>query len=79
MIRGMLFALLVGLAGAAVLHIVIVMAVPAFTGLDAYTRMQSYEAPNRFVVFAAKPDENGFSDGDRPMVFNWPFIDAMLA
>lgn len=64
MIRGILFAILVGLAGAAVLHIVIIMALPSFTGLDAYTRLQSYEAPNRFVVFAAKPDENGFSDAD---------------
>ena len=64
MIRGMLFSILVGLAGAAVLHIVIVMALPSFTGLDAYTRLQSYEAANRFVVFADKPDENGFSNGD---------------
>jgi uncharacterized membrane protein len=64
MIRGMLFALLVGLAGAAVLHIVIILALPSFTGLDAYTRLQSYEAPNRFVIFASTPDENGFSDGD---------------
>ena len=64
MIRGILFALLVGLAGAAVLHIVIVLALPSFTGLDAYTRLQSYEAPNRFVIFASDPDENGFSNGD---------------
>jgi uncharacterized membrane protein len=64
MIRGLLFSILVGLAGAAVLHIIIIMALPSFTGLDAYTRLQSYEAPNRFVIFASKPDENGFSDGD---------------
>ena len=64
MIRGMLFALLVGLAGAAVLHIVIILSLPAFTGLDAYTRLQSYEAPNRFVVFSSESDENGFSHGD---------------
>lgn len=64
MIRGVLFALLVGLAGAAVLHIIIILSLPAFTGLDAYTRLQSYEAPNRFVIFGDRPDENGFSDGD---------------
>lgn len=64
MIRGALFSILVGLAGAAVLHIIIIMALPAFTGLDAYTRLQSYEAPNRFLVFSDRPDENGFSNGD---------------
>ena len=64
MIRGMLFAVLVGLAGAAVLHIVIILALPAFTGLDAYTRLQGYEAPNRFVTFTSRPDDNGFSNGD---------------
>lgn len=64
MIRASLFSILIGLAGAAVLHIVIILAVPAFTGLDAYTRLQSYEAPNRFVIFASTPDDNGFSDGD---------------
>jgi uncharacterized membrane protein len=64
MIRAMLFSILVGLAGAAVLHIVIIMALPAFTGLDAFTRLQSYEAPNRFVLFSATPDDNDFSNGD---------------
>jgi uncharacterized membrane protein len=64
MIRGMLFSLLVGLAGAAVLHILIVLALPSFTGLDAYTRLQNYEAPDNFIVFAPETDENGFSDGD---------------
>lgn len=64
MIRAALFSILVGLAGAAVLHILIILTLPAFTGLDAYTRLQSYEAPNRFVIFAQSPDENGFSNGD---------------
>lgn len=64
MIRAALFSILVGLAGAAVLHILIILALPAFTGLDAYTRLQSYEAPNRFVIFASSPDENDFSNGD---------------
>ena len=64
MIRAMLFALLTGLAGAAVLHIVIILALPSFTGLDAYTRLASYEAENRFVIFGDKPDEMGFSNGD---------------
>jgi uncharacterized membrane protein len=64
MIRASLFSILVGLVGAVVLHVVIILSVPAFTGLDAYTRLQSYEAPNRFVIFSAMPDENDFSNGD---------------
>ena len=64
MIRNTIFALLVGLAGAAVLHIVIILALPAFTGLDAFTRLQTYDAANRFVIFADAPDEMGFDNGD---------------
>lgn len=64
MIRSALFAILTGLAGAAVLHIIIILALPAFTGLDAYTRLLSYDADNRFVLFNARKDEVGFSNGD---------------
>ena len=64
MIRASLFAILTGLAGAAVLHIVIILALPSFTGLDAYTRLASYDAANRFIIFGDKPDELGFSNGD---------------
>lgn len=64
MIRATLLALLTGLAGAAVLHIIIILALPSFTGLDAYTRLTTYEAPNRFIVFGDRPDEMGFSNAD---------------
>jgi uncharacterized membrane protein len=64
MIRSALFALLTGLVGAAVLHIVIILALPSFTGLDAYTRLLAYDAEGRFVVFGAKKDDIGFSNGD---------------
>ncbi len=64
MIRSVLFAILTGLAGAAALHIVIILALPAFTGLDAYTRLLDYEADNRFVLFTGQKDEVGFSNGD---------------
>jgi uncharacterized membrane protein len=64
MIRAALFALLTGLVGAAVLHIVIILALPSFTGLDAYTRLLSYDADNRFVIFGARKDDIGFSNGD---------------
>jgi uncharacterized membrane protein len=64
MIRSALFAILTGLAGAAVLHIVIILALPSFTGLDAYSRLLSYDADNRFVIFDARKDDVGFSNGD---------------
>jgi len=64
MIRASLFAILTGLAGAAVLHIIIILALPSFTGLDAYTRLASYDAANRFIIFSDTPDEMGFSNGD---------------
>jgi uncharacterized membrane protein len=64
MIRASLFAILTGLAGAAVLHIVIILALPSFTGLDAYTRLLYYAVENRFVQFSSRRDEIGFSNGD---------------
>lgn len=64
MIRLTLFALLTGLVGAAVLHIVIILSLPAFTGLDAYTRLLNYDADNRFVIFTGEKDDIGFSNGD---------------
>jgi uncharacterized membrane protein len=64
MIRSALFAILTGLVGAAVLHIVIILALPSFTGLDAYTRLLAYQADNRFVIFSTKKDDIGFSNGD---------------
>jgi uncharacterized membrane protein len=64
MIRQTIFALLTGLVGAAVLHIVIILALPSFTGLDAYTRLSGEDAENRFVTFAAERDKVGFSNGD---------------
>jgi uncharacterized membrane protein len=64
MIRKSLFAILTGLVGAVLLHIVIILSLPAFTGLDAYTRLLSYDAVNRFVLFANRKDSAGFSNGD---------------
>lgn len=64
MIRSALFAILTGIAGAAVLHIIIILALPSFTGLDAYTRLLYYALENRFVVFSSRKDDIGFSNGD---------------
>jgi uncharacterized membrane protein len=64
MIRASLFALLTGLFGAAVLHILIILALPSFTGLDAYTKLSAYDSEGRFVPFNARRDAIGFSNGD---------------
>jgi uncharacterized membrane protein len=64
MIRPALFAILTGLFGAAVLHIILILALPSYTGLDAYTRLTAYETDGRFLMFDDKKDEMGFSNGD---------------
>lgn len=64
MIRASLFSLLVGVVGAALLHVIIVLALPSFTGIDAYTKLTAFDADQRFVRFGAKPDAMGFSNGD---------------
>ena len=46
--RSILFAVLVGLVGAAALHILIILTVPYFTGNDAYTRIADLGEPLRF-------------------------------
>ncbi len=40
--RSFLYAIAVGLVGAALLHIVIILSLPSFTGRDAYTRVQAF-------------------------------------
>lgn len=44
-----LYAVLTGLFGAVLLHIIIILGVPHFTGRDAYTRVTSEGVP--FVFF----------------------------
>lgn len=50
--RSILYAILVGLAGAALLHIVIILSLPRFTGRDAYTRVQVFGETHRFFPLA---------------------------
>lgn len=54
--RSILYALLVGLIGAALLHIIIILALPSFTGRDAYTRVQSFGEANRFFALSDRSD-----------------------
>ncbi|UDF30319.1 UNVERIFIED_ORG: hypothetical protein LHK14_03015 [Roseateles sp. XES5] len=50
--RSVLYAIAVGLVGAALLHIVIILSLPSFTGRDAYTRVQTFGEANRFFPLA---------------------------
>ncbi|MCD1263932.1 DUF1254 domain-containing protein [Shinella sp. AETb1-6] len=51
--RSFFYAIVVGLVGAALLHIVIILSLPNFTGRDAYTRVQAFDEPNRFFPLAS--------------------------
>ncbi|MBO3759405.1 DUF1254 domain-containing protein [Ciceribacter sp. L1K22] len=59
-----LMAIVTGLVGAAVLHIVIILALPHFTGKDAYTRVRAEGAANRFHLLDDSPDRIGLSNLD---------------
>lgn len=50
--RSFLYAIAIGLVGGALLHIVIILSLPSFTGRDAYTRVQSLGETNRFFPLA---------------------------
>lgn len=74
------YAALTGLIGAALLHIIIILALPNFTGKDAYTRIKASGPSHRFIVLpdsvdtrADKPAEgpttgpaNGRAEGSDP-------------
>jgi uncharacterized membrane protein len=54
--RSLLYAIAIGLVGAALLHIVIILSLPSFTGRDAYTRVQAFGETNRFFPLASEGD-----------------------
>ncbi len=51
--RSFLYAIAVGLVGAALLHIIIILSLPSFTGRDAYTRVQAFGEIHRFFPLAS--------------------------
>lgn len=59
-----LVAVLTGLIGAALLHIVIILALPQFTGKDAYTRVAAKGPANRFYSLGDRPDAAGLANVD---------------
>lgn len=60
----LLFAVAIGLIGAVFLHIIIILALPHFTGKDAFTRI-TFEGPlNRFYSLGNQMDKAGLTSGD---------------
>jgi uncharacterized membrane protein len=62
--RSIVFAILVGLVGAALLHIVIVLALPRFTGKDAYSRVLGLYEMDSFFSLNAEPGPTGLANDD---------------
>ncbi|OOG66923.1 hypothetical protein BLJAPNOD_03615 [Ensifer sp. M14] len=62
--RSVLFASILGLVGAALLHIVIVLVLPQFTGRDAYTRVLGLLEMDSFFSLTSTPGPTGLSNDD---------------
>src|ERR1700712_3824405 len=58
------FAVLTGLFGAALLHLVIILSLPHYSDRDAYTRVEDEGEENHFYILADKDDDAGLSNGD---------------
>lgn len=59
-----IFAILTGIFGAALLHLIIILSLPHFTAGDANTRVEAEGDMNRFYILGDKPDAAGLSNGD---------------
>lgn len=57
--RSLLLAVAIGLLGAAFVHIVIILALPMWTGTDSWTRVKALGASNRFYALANEPNTTG--------------------
>jgi uncharacterized membrane protein len=59
-----ILAVVTGLVGAALLHVVIILTMPNFTGRDGYTRVVNEGESNVFTPLSGKPDAAGLANGD---------------
>lgn len=64
LLRTALFAVGVGLVGALLLHIVIILALPRFTGGDAYSRVLGLYEMDSFFPLSAEPGPTGLANDD---------------
>ncbi len=62
--RSALLAIAIGLVGAAIIHIVIILALPMWTGKDAWTRVQALGEMDRFYSLANEPNATGLYNDD---------------
>ena len=62
--RSVLLAIVIGLVGAALIHIIIVLALPQWTGKDAWTRVTALGAQNRFYSLANEANLTGLYNED---------------
>lgn len=60
------YAALTGLIGAALLHIIIILALPNFTGKDAYTRIKAAGPSHRFIVLPDSVDARADKSTEGP-------------
>lgn len=77
--RKVLFAALIGLVGAALLHIVIILALPQLTGRDAYTRVLGLLEMDSFFGLTSTPGSTGLANTDpylRTAVCNFSISDG---
>ena len=59
-----LFAIVVGVLGAALLHLVIILALPAYSDRDAFQRVEAMGDEDAFHVLDADHECGGLSNGD---------------
>ncbi|PWW02202.1 putative membrane protein [Hoeflea marina] len=62
--RSLIHAVAIGIVGAALLHVVIILSLPAWTGRDAWTRVVNLGAPGRFFTLANEPNPTGLANDD---------------
>lgn len=62
--RSVLLSIAIGLVGAAIVHIVIILALPLWTGKDAWTRVREMGAQNRFYSLANEQNPTGLFNDD---------------
>ncbi|WP_420408884.1 DUF1254 domain-containing protein [Hoeflea sp.] len=62
--RSLLLAILIGLVGAALIHIIAILEMPRRTGTDAWSRVQALGAQNRFFPLANVPNATGLYNED---------------
>lgn len=59
--RSLLYAVLIGLMGAVILHIVVILTIPIYSGIDAYARVFSLGADGNFRRLPERAKEGGLS------------------